>query len=184
MRVAKKTIAALTYVVLLAMTGCHTPAMRPTKCVCTPNGPCGGFFPTCWRQWPAECAMCPPMTEANVVSPAEAVGPESETVLPPPPQLRELPGEMPASETGEPDTSRNEPRHKSRAISADVRALDRSGLQVKSPRAAPPDRSVKTIASHPGEPVVFRRTTVELLQPPDSDSGEILLTPPSYPKSK
>lgn len=53
--------------VVLLTAGCHFPdhypVLKTTKCTCSPHGACGGFTPTCWRQWPGECAMCPPAIE-------------------------------------------------------------------------------------------------------------------------
>ncbi|HJT36248.1 MAG TPA: hypothetical protein VJ783_29775, partial [Pirellulales bacterium] len=28
-------------------------------CVGYPSGLCAGYYPTCWRLWPAECPSCP-----------------------------------------------------------------------------------------------------------------------------
>jgi hypothetical protein len=58
----------------------HYPAYRPTHCVCVPKSASGGYYSTCWRQWPSECGTCPPLIEPGeappqVPQPAEALPP-------------------------------------------------------------------------------------------------------------
>jgi hypothetical protein len=53
---------------------------------------------------------------------------------------------------------------------------------VPAPLSAVPGGAVKLAVRQADEPVVFRRTTVELLPPTDSEKP--LLTPPSFPKGK
>jgi len=102
MHVTTRSVGRSIWLALLAVAcGCHAlarpPALRPTRCACAPHGPCGGYFSTCWRQWPSECVACPPVMEASE-SPAP-LGPtpaeQPETVLPPAP----MPDEMPYAPT-------------------------------------------------------------------------------------
>lgn len=37
----------------------HGKCPPPGDCVGYPNGLCAGYYPTCWRMWPAECPSCP-----------------------------------------------------------------------------------------------------------------------------
>lgn len=46
----------------------HSKCPPPGDCVGYPSGLCAGYYPTCWRVWPAECPSCP-------VEPAPAVVP-------------------------------------------------------------------------------------------------------------
>jgi hypothetical protein len=54
---------AVACVALTLAAGCagvvgHKHSDRP-DCVCFPRGACAGFYSTCWRLWPEECASCP-----------------------------------------------------------------------------------------------------------------------------
>ena len=189
----------VSYFACLALTasGCshHAPAMQPTRCVCVPNGPCGGFFSTCWRQWPAECVNCPPALEGPAALPAAPPGeiPSDESVPPPPPRLRDAPDELPAmpSDTGPADDlSPNdveppqEGRRRQRPLSSTPVKADSVTETAPAPLVVAPPGEVKLAVPESNEPVVFRRTTVELRRPADSTSGEALLTPPSFSKGK
>lgn len=79
----------------LIITGCTAHATKKKcpphdlhDCVICPTGLCGGFYPTCWRLWPADCPTCPvePAT-APVLQPPFDGEPQSpfdgELVLPP-----------------------------------------------------------------------------------------------------
>lgn len=55
-------------------------------CVILPTGLCGGYYPTCWRMWPAECPGCPVSPEgAPILGPTPVFEPpvEGELVVPP-----------------------------------------------------------------------------------------------------
>lgn len=77
--------------VLLFAAGCHFPeshpVLKPTVCSCSPDGPCAGFAPTCWRQWPSECAMCPPLIEPEPPADNSAAPGALETLPPPDPAV-------------------------------------------------------------------------------------------------
>lgn len=56
--------AWLALLLSLAVCGCTSQAKKKTgrevyECVVCPTGLCGGYYPTCWRMWPAECPACP-----------------------------------------------------------------------------------------------------------------------------
>ena len=175
-----KTSAGRLAWLALVIVGCHAPpAMKPTKCICTPNGPCGGYFSTCWRQWPAECTSCPPMTEASE-APQPAAPATNETVPPPPPRLQEMPDELPPALPNEPEAPQSGTRPRRNPSARASRAATTSDERTRSPRTKTTRQEVKVASPQSDEPVVFRRTTVELLPPTDSGSGGALLMPPSY----
>lgn len=187
MQLAKNYVSYLACLALTA-SGClhHAPAMQPTRCICVPNGPCGGFFSTCWRQWPAECPSCPPTLEGPVAPPVET--PLDESVPPPPPNLRDVPDELPAappdimpSDDLEPPQESRRPR---RPRSSSPVTATPTSKAAPAPLAAPPAGEVTLAVPQADEPVVFRRTTVELRRPTKSDSEKALLTPPSFSKGK
>jgi hypothetical protein len=65
----------------------HAATQKPA---CYPCGPCAGYFPTCWKRWPAECPGCPVWggDEVIVGAPAiERLGPEG---VPTPPKVDEM----------------------------------------------------------------------------------------------
>ncbi|HWB11254.1 MAG TPA: hypothetical protein VG826_18640 [Pirellulales bacterium] len=183
MRIGKRSAGYLAWLAL-AIVGCHAPpAMQPTKCVCTPNGPCGGYFSTCWRQWPAECTSCPPMIEGTeVVQPTSPPG-GNETVPPPPPRLQEMPDDLPPVMPDESEVPQSGARSRRRTSAAAGRAAATSE-RPRAPQTMTPRRPVRVASPQSDEPVVYRRTTVELLPPTDSNDKRALLTPPSYSRAK
>lgn len=55
-------------------------------CVILPTGLCGGYYPTCWRIWPAECPACPVSADgAPMPGPTPVFQPpvEGELIVPP-----------------------------------------------------------------------------------------------------
>lgn len=98
-------------------------------CVGYPSGLCAGYYPTCWRLWPAECPSCP-VEPAPVVVPGPAVPPLAPTesvpggdyfdpqAAPPPPATRpqtppavpKLPAPRAAGRRSQPIRSRPVPR--------------------------------------------------------------------------
>ena len=71
----------------IALAGCtsHTKKKCPPHdgdCVICPTGICGGYYPTCWRMWPAECPTCP-VTPALAPTPVFQAPIEGELVVPP-----------------------------------------------------------------------------------------------------
>ena len=181
MQITKTRLVSFTWLAFLAAAGCHAPpAIKSTYCVCTPNGPCGGYYSTCWREWPLECPSCPPMTEAVNVAPSEAA--PGEAVPPPsPPQLQEFPDDLPPATPDEMDQSRGVIRGR-----GSPRAVHRAPVVERppAPGGVSPPGDVRHASPPSNEPVVFRRTTVELLAPPGASDGGQLLTPPSYSARK
>ena len=164
----------------LVIVGCHAPpAMQTTKCVCTPNGPCGGYFSTCWRQWPAECTSCPPMIEASEAAPPAAPGP-NETVPPPPPRLQEMPDDLPPTVPDDSEIPKSSSRSRRIPSARAPRGAATGNEPASAPHTITPRRPVKLASPQSDEPVVYRRTTVELLPPTNSE----ILTPPSYSAPK
>ncbi|HEV3344527.1 MAG TPA: hypothetical protein VG125_29390 [Pirellulales bacterium] len=183
MRFVKRNAGGLAWLALVIV-GCHAPpAMKPTRCVCTPNGPCGGYFSTCWRQWPAECASCPPMMEASEVAPPASTG-GNETVPPPPPRLQETPNDLPTEMPDEPEGTQSRSRSRRHASAGAGHAATTSSERPRAPRTIAPRRPVKLASPGSDEPVVYRRTTVELLPPTDAEVKSALLIPPSYSAPK
>ncbi|HEX5446122.1 MAG TPA: hypothetical protein VFW87_20005 [Pirellulales bacterium] len=76
----------------------HGKCPPPGDCVGYPTGLCAGYYPTCWRLWPAECPSCPvePASVAVPVSPppgeaAPVVVPDEGYLAPeqaPPPEIQ------------------------------------------------------------------------------------------------
>lgn len=81
-----RTLGLLAAVVLAAFatgSGCAHPSYCGSeKPVCYPSGPCSGFFPTCWRRWPDECAACPVEVPRKPEQPSAAE--ETEPLFSPP----------------------------------------------------------------------------------------------------
>lgn len=73
-------------------------------CVICPTGFCGGYYPTCWRMWPADCPTCPPEPEIVPSMPAPIDGErapvEGELVLPPSQSAANRPVRTPAKDRG------------------------------------------------------------------------------------
>lgn len=76
----------------VALAGCtlHTSKKKcpphDGDCVILPTGLCGGYYPTCWRMWPAECPACPVSADgAPLPGPTPVFEPpvEGELVVPP-----------------------------------------------------------------------------------------------------
>lgn len=87
-----QTTAWLALLLSLAVTGCTSHAKKKATghdcydCVVCPTGLCGGYYPTCWRMWPAECPACPVSADgAPVPGPTPVFEPpvEGELVVPP-----------------------------------------------------------------------------------------------------
>ena len=83
-----------------AMTGCacSCPRCAPTSCLgwqanCSPTNACFGYFSTCWRSWPPECAPCPSFATVGT-SPESVPLPE----LPPRPPSPDQNSDLPAPE--------------------------------------------------------------------------------------
>jgi hypothetical protein len=93
--------AAKTACVLLAaaLTGCacSCPRCAPTssfgwQATCGPTAPCHGYFSTCWRSWPPECAPCPSFATAAMAPealplpalPQRTTSPEEKSDVPAP----------------------------------------------------------------------------------------------------
>src|SRR6478672_12543412 len=67
--VAQSNVPAMAAGVDLACCGvCKPKATGPTNC-------CYGYYPTCWRTWPAECGPCAPPTTVSEVPPSAVVSP-------------------------------------------------------------------------------------------------------------
>lgn len=108
---------------LMLAAGCagvvgHKHGERP-DCVCFPRGACAGYYSTCWRLWPEECASCPVsggpvvpgaslLTPGPYTAPGEPAMPANgggpgELITPPePPKIRAplLPPDATGSRTG------------------------------------------------------------------------------------
>ena len=78
----------------LVLGGCTSHAKKKTSghdcydCVVCPAGVCGGYYPTCWRMWPAECPQCPvlPGSVMPTIVPTPAPPPmeiDGELIVPP-----------------------------------------------------------------------------------------------------
>lgn len=78
----------------LMLGGCTSHAKKKTSghncydCVICPTGVCGGYYPTCWRMWPAECPQCPvlPSSVMPTIVPTPAPPPteiDGELIVPP-----------------------------------------------------------------------------------------------------
>jgi hypothetical protein len=73
---------------------CHAP--RFWKPACPPSGPCWGYYPTCWRPWPADCPACPPLfTEGSPYALEPRLAPSGGAELLPPNDLPVRQDEMP-----------------------------------------------------------------------------------------
>lgn len=158
---------------LLVEAGCHTPTKHAAKdCVCMPRGPCGGYFSTCWRQWPPECVSCPPLLEA---SDAAINPPPPNEVIPPP---SEAPSSMPyapapPSDVAPPVGNDLGPNGPTSGSKPDMRYGHRRPPQPVQSQPRP----ILLNMPMPEETVVFRRTTVQLREP----AAEPLSAPPGPP---
>lgn len=99
----------------------HADTQRPA---CYPCGPCAGYFPTCWRIWPAECPNCPVYAgeEVIIADPAgEGLAPAG-VPAPPPTGDEIIPpnGEYDPALRTQPDASRaaRTPSHPREALDA------------------------------------------------------------------
>ncbi|HEX7449285.1 MAG TPA: hypothetical protein VF306_17150 [Pirellulales bacterium] len=69
-------LSGLTLVVGCSHVDHHGKCPPAGDCVGYPSGLCAGYYPTCWRLWPAECPSCP-VEPAAVAVPAAAPPPLS-----------------------------------------------------------------------------------------------------------
>ena len=176
--------AGLALLTICFASGCHVsdcyPSNKPTLCVCPPRGPCGGYFSTCWRQWPSECVACPPVMEASDVMPP---APPANETIPPPPRPIEMPYDGPATLPPEPASPSNDasPPDDSASGSRQGAAIEED--QMPPARLQPPRRQITLHVPQPDESVVYRQTTLELLQPVEtttrSDTEPSRLNPAS-----
>lgn len=155
---------------LMLVAGCagvvgHKHGERP-DCVCFPRGACAGYYSTCWRLWPEECATCPvsggpvvpggplltpgPFTApGEPAMPANGAGP-GELISPPePPKIR--------APLSPPDSagSRSAPAATAPSNVASALASTHAQPVVASDRTAPgagPKPAVKSNA--PSRPVI------------------------------
>ena len=80
----------------------------PRKNTAIPCGPCFGYYPTCWREFPRACATCPPVQMPSMpvpvaipveVEPRKKVPPKEGDDLKKPTESEKLPVPRPTSQS-------------------------------------------------------------------------------------
>ncbi len=148
--------ACMTCWLLLMAPGCISHATKKkcpphdaNDCVICPTGLCGGYYPTCWRLWPADCPTCPvePAIAPLVQPPIE---PDGEFVLPPAPMAENQPGKNTDKNFGQ--VSHRRPRSVSSGQSdAPSRkpASSTNRLPARGPQQPPAPSAVRSVGRQP-----------------------------------